>query len=465
MDRLDKDSILNGPVVATLIRFSLPIAMASLITNGCQMVDTLVLAGQGDSAAVAGASAVGMITAMIANSLIGLANGATILLAQAIGARAYDRIKTTVSTAFLLVFALSLLCLGIGIPLSPVLPAMVACPSGCYTEATTYLMMYICATPAILIYNFGSAVIRAGGDSVRPMLHIGIASVLHVILAPTLCTFVSDRVLAVSLSRIVSWSVCAALAMVRMHRMGDAYRISFSAQTIHFATLYRILAIGLPCAFTSAVFQIGNLPVARTLNAFGEDVIAGSNASINVETNIALIGTSLAAGVLTIVAQNYGAQRPDRVRKALLCGALLAAAVEFALSMVALIFRYPIASIFLPQGEGYATAIEAATFRMLCVLSLAVLDGAKNVFLSGIQGLGHTLPPTIINIVTVLLFRAAWIYFVFPHFQTYRTLFLCFPVSWLLTFALSSLTLLYYYRKQLSRKSCATLAQNAKPEA
>ena len=447
MYRTATRDLTRGKLLPQMIFYMLPLVASGVVQMLFSAADLAVLRQMsGDLSAIAALSAVSTVISLLINSVNGLSHGAVILTAQAIGKGDRARVRTLVSTAVVTALALGAGIAALAVLFRDFLPAMVACPASCYADASLYLTIYFLAAPAILLYNFTAAVLRAAGDSRTPALVILLAGVVNVGLNYLFCLLFAQKVIAVALATLISQVIGAALCLFFLCRLGEEYRPTLRGGHVSLSTFGAILRVGLPCAFGSAIFSLANLPVSGAINSFGEATIAGNGASIQIENFLSVITTAFGSASVTFVARNYGAGNMARARRAVRCGVWLSSAVLLLLSGVLLLFRVPLLSLFI-AGEGGEEALRVGELRLFTVGAMFFVNGPKSVFENATHAVGHTLPGTLNNLFSVMAFRYLWVAFVFPAYPTIGNIYLLYLISWGLTLAVTTVNYFVFGRR------------------
>ena len=446
MTQTKRRNLTEGNLPRQIVLFAIPVIISGIVQRLFTSADLAVLGKMADLTAVASINAVSTILGLTIDSLNGLAHGAVILVAQAIGRKDEQDVHRLSATAMQTALWLGVMIAVVGVTCKNYLPALINCPENCYDNSALYLMIYFCSAPAILVYNFSAALIRTTGDTRTPTVIIILAGLLNVGLNVLLCTFFTRKVAAVAIATLVSQVFSAIVSLVVLLRMGYPFRPSFHPKTFHRRSLGRILSVGLPCAFSQALFSLGTLPVNRAINSFGSPAIAGNGACIQIEAIIASVHNGFTSAALTFVGQNYGANRRDRIRLSIFHTLWMATSSVVVCSAIALLFHNQLLGVFL-SGDGLDEALRVGYLRMRYIILFYFISTWRGVIASSIQGLGHTLFTTLNSAISILLARNLWVFFVFPHFGTIDNLYLLFLLTWILNLVIDLVAFVYYTRK------------------
>ena len=445
----------KGNLLPLIITYCIPLIFAGLVQTMFSAADMAVLGAfdkSPDSAAVGAIGATGAIISLLVNSMIGLAGGTNVLLARTVGAKDEERSQRIVGSSLTLAVVVGFLMVAIGMLVAPWFLKVTDCPANSYRGALTYLYIYIAATPAILIYNFGSAIIRVSGDSRSPFIYILISGVANVVLNLILCILLEEKVAAVGIATLVSNVVGAVLTVAHLLRLKEGpCRVDVKNLKVSAREIKNIVLLGLPNAFTTAIYSISNLQIQSAINSFGSSASAGNNASAQVETFVATIVTAISTTVMVAVGQNVGAGHKDRVKQSIIRCLIMNTAVALVLGYGALALANPLLRIFVPND---ALAVDIGKVRLLCLLTIYFVMAIDNTLSSCIRAFGNTLLPMLNSVVTVVLFRTIWMNFIYPYmtfvgnpvkdiFNVYE----CYIISWIMSLAVQVVLFLTVYNR------------------
>ena len=430
----------KGAILPLIIAYAVPLIISTLVQSLFHAVDIAVLGTMASVSAVAAVGATSAITALIVQTFVGLATGTKLIIARQIGMKDTKSIRNTVNTSLLLALFLGLFIAVFGCIFAPTFMRLVNCPTDCFNGAVLYIRIYFCGAPAILLYNYGSAVLTSSGDTRRPLYYIIAGGVLNVVLNVTLCLILPEKVMAVAISTIASQILGAVLVVRRLCMMEGDCRLDINDLHFNFGALGKILRYGLPIALATMIYPLSNLQIQSAINSFDPifgRATAGSSASGTIESIPSAFATAFGATATVFVGQNLGANKPDRVRKSFwlsiligvvstgIIGALMYLSGEFWLSILL---------------KNDPTSISYGMIRMFYLTLFYFVVAANSALSHTIQAYGYPAASTVISIVGVLIFRVIWMATVYPLYQTFENLMLCFLVSWLTILAANILT-------------------------
>jgi putative MATE family efflux protein len=424
--------------------YALPIILSTIIQDLFNTIDLAVLARMGSLVAHASVGATSTITTLIVNSFFGLSTGVKIMLSRYYGAKDEESARKTVSTALISSFFLGVVIAIVGFIFAPTFLEFVNCPDECIYGATLYIRLYVAAAPAILIYNFGAAIIRSLGDSQRPLYYILICGVVNIVLNVILCIVLPQKVLAVAIATVVSQILGAVFAVTRITKLDGVGKIDLKKLSFSMPMFTKIIRYGFPVALSSALFPLANLQIQSALNSYGAAAISGSTASQSLDKFPLAVGSGFCATTIAFAGQNVGAGKPDRVKKTFIHSMWISTLLATASSLF-LYFTSDVWLAILQPNDPMAT--EYAKIRMMYLLLFYGLMGPINVWSGALQAFGYTMLNTITSLTTVLGFRTVWMTWVYPLHPTFHVLMQCFTVSLFLRAAAYFVFYIVVYRR------------------
>ena len=420
---------LHGPLLGSIVRFTCPIAVSGMLQQLFHAADTAVAGRFADSGALAAVGANVEIVALLVTLSAGLASGANVLLAKLAGQGRGDQLSGALHTAVLLS-----LVLGIGGGLlgvfaaGPVLSA-IQTPEELLGRASGYLQIYLAGYPCLLLYDFGSAILRAGGDSRRPFWALAASGVVNVVLNLFFVIVLRLGVYGVAIATDLATGLSAGMVLYWLWKETGAYHLSVKALCLRWKYVRQLLAVGIPAAIQGAVFCLANVFVQAAVNSFGNAAIAGSTIGMNLEYFAYYIVTAFGQTAATFTSQNAAAGNWKRCVDTLkLC--LLLSALGSALFTVPLtVWCHVAAGCFTTDPAAAAAACQ----RIRIILALEPLCSMYEVPAGVMRGSGHAALSAALTVLGTCVFRVTWIFTVFQSFRSLDVLFLAFPLSWIVT--------------------------------
>lgn len=437
----------EGPVLGKILRFSLPLMLTGILQLLYNAADVVVVGQFVGSQALAAVSNAGPLINLIVNVFVGLSLGASVAVAKGIGAGKTEDVSRTVHTSIALALLAGVAVMIIGFFASRPLLVLMDSPDDVLDLSTLYLRIYFAGSVFSMLYNFGAAILRAIGDTKRPLYYLTIAGLINVVLNVVLVTVFHMGVEGVAIATVTSQVVSSVLVIGCLMREEGAIRLIPKKIHIYKDRLLEVVRIGLPAGIQGSVFSVSNMIIQSSINSFGSVAMAGSGAASNLEGFISTAMDAVYQAALTFVSQNVGARKPQRIKRIMWCCLGTVSAVGLGMGGLYLLFSSEILSIYSPEPEVIRMGVE----RLAIMAPPYFLLGVMNVLVGGLRGLGNSLLPMIMTILGVCGFRIAWIYTVFPLNRTLNVLYLCWPLSWVITGAIHSVCYLITKRRVTQR--------------
>lgn len=459
--KFDSETICHGPVFKSIIIYTVPIILTSLLQLLFNAADLIVVGAFCGSDSVAAVGATSSLTNLIVNLFIGLSVGAGVAVAQGIGAGNENATREAVHTAIPISFICGVFITVVGVIFSKNFLELMGTPADKILPlATVYTRIYFCGMIFSMLYNFGSAILRAAGDTRSPLVFLTVAGVLNVILNIIFVALFKMDVAGVALATSITQGVAAFLVIRELMRRKDACRLVLKSMRIHKKALIKIIKIGLPAGLQSSLFSISNVLIQSSINSFGGTHMSGSAAASSIEGFCYVAMNSFQQTALNFCGQNYGAGDLKRVNKITRVCLLTVAAVGLILGNLIYIFSDKLLGIYIPDSPD---AIRYGLERLKFMLIPYFLCGIMDTITGSMRGIGSSVVPMIITVMGVCVMRIVWIYTVFtmPQYHTFSGLFISYPISWFLTFAAVFVAYLITMQK---RKKQFALAKKLKEQ-
>lgn len=440
----------QGSIVRLIIIYAIPLFLTTLLQSLFNAVDLAVLGNMADTAAVAAVGATGALTSLLLNLFVGFSSAVRVIMARQIGARDREGLERTISMSLIIPVVSGIFLALIGVALSPWLLWMTSCPRNCIVGATTYFRIYIASAPAILLYNFGSSVLTASGDTKRPLYYMAACGGLNVVLNVILCLILPQKVTAVAIATAASQILGAILVWVRIFRMDGICKAEWSRIRWNTESLVRIFKFGIPMVISSVLYPLCNVMIQSGINEIGVSAIAGNSAGTTLETLVMGIPSAFATTTTAFMGQNIGAQKMDRVNKSFFWCLSMGALLTFIPSVLLYVTGDFWLSFILTDD---ALAYEYAYMRMQCVLLIYAVSAISSCCSHAIQSFGYPLYGTVASLVSVFGFRMIWMSFIYPIFApSFFHLVICFTISWGINLLFQTVGCTVYYRRFLKGK-------------
>lgn len=419
----------SGPLFRKILVFSLPLMCSGILQLLFNAADIIVVGQFTGSTALAAVGSTTSLINLMVNLFIGLSVGANVVIARSYGAGDEHAVHRGVHTALLAAGVSGVALIFIGLALSrPVLELMGTAPD-VLEQAVLYIRIYFIGMPAVLLYNFGAAILRAVGDTKRPMYFLFIAGVINVIFNLIFVIQFHLGVAGVAIATVISQTVSAGLVLLCLYHSHGAYQLIPSQLKIHGDQLRAILRIGLPAGLQSVLFNISNVIIQSSVNTFGWMVVAGNTAASNIEGFVYTAMNAVYQTSLSFTSQNMGARNYRRVDRVLLECLGLVAVVGIVLGQGAYLLGNQLLGIYTSDPE----VITYGIYRLGIVSATDFLCGLMDVLAGCIRGLGYSVTPMLVTLVGSCLLRIVWIFTVFQAMHTQQILYISYPLSWLVT--------------------------------
>ena len=439
----------HGPLLGKLIIFTIPIILSGVLQLLFNAADVIVVGRFAGEASLAAVGSTGSLINLMTNLFIGMSVGANVCAAQFYGGGQYKDVKKTVhtSTAFSIICGVVLIFIGLFLA-RPILDIM-GSPEDVIGLAALYVRIYFLAMPAVMLYNFLAAILRAAGDTTHPLMFLTVAGVVNVILNLILVVFFNMGVAGVAIATVTSNYISCGMLVAFFTKQEDALKLEFSKIKVDRKILNRIIRIGLPAGIQGTVFSLSNVVIQSAINSFGTAVIAGSSAAASIEGFVYVSMNSVSQTCVTFVGQNYGAGDEKRVKRVIFECLGIVTVVGLILGNLAYYFASPLLGIYTDSSA----AVAAGTLRLFWVCCPYFLCGIMDTLTGGLRGLGRSTVPMIVSLIGACATRLVWIATYFQLHKTEDVLFFSYPGSWLLTLSVHSICLIIVYRAWVKRKS------------
>ena len=420
----------QGPIFSQVFFFALPIMLSGILQLLFNAADTIVVGRFAGNQALAAVGSVGSLNNLIISLFIGLSVGANVLVARYTGSRNDDAVSQTVHTSVLLSVLGGAALTVLGFVLAHPLLKIMGSPEDVIDLAVLYVRILFIGMPVQMLYNFCAAILRAVGDTKRPLYFLTIAGVINVVLNLIFVIGFHMSVAGVALATIISQAVSAWLVVRCLMGMDGPTRLYLKKLRIYPGKLREIIRIGLPAGVQSSVFSLSNVVIQSSVNSFGSIVIAGNAASANVGSFIYQAMNTFQQAVTCFASQNVGARKPRRIFAAMKASMVWAIIVGVILGVLSCAFGEPLLSLYSSDPAVIAAGME----RQIIVCGPYFLCGMMEVMTGALRGIGYSLLPMAVSILGACVFRIFWVMTIFRAMPTLRCLMVSYPVSWLLTF-------------------------------
>ncbi len=423
--------MINGPLFKSVIVYAFPLMLSGILQLLFNAADVIVVGRFAGSSALAAVGSTSSLINLLVNLFIGISIGTNVLVARYYGARDWDKIQGTVNTSIITAAVGGVALIFVGFFVSRPLLTLMGTPADVIDQSVLYMRIYFGGMPFFMLYNFGAAVLRSVGDTKRPLYFLVIAGVVNVVLNLIMVVFFHMGVAGVALATVASQVVsCILVIRCLIHNEG-AIHLNLNHLDFDKDCMVEMLKIGLPAGFQSMMFNISNVLIQSSVNSFGSLVMAGNTAAANIEGFVYTSMNALYQTNLSFTSQNYGAKNFERIGKVLVCCQVLVIAVGFILGNGAYLAGEFLLGFYTTDPQ----VIQYGMNRLAIVSSMYFLCGIMDVMVGSIRGLGYAVMPMIVSLMGACVFRVVWVFTVFQMFHTQFSLYISYPISWVITFS------------------------------
>ena len=438
----------NGPLFGKILVFTFPLMLSGILQLLFNAADVVVVGRFAGNEALAAVGSTGSLTNLLVNLFIGLSVGANVLVARYYGAKAEEEVSNTVHTSIIVSLVGGVILGILGIVLARPLLLMMDTPENVIEYSVLYMRIYFLGMPVMLLFNFGSAILRAIGDTRRPLFYLIVAGVINVCLNLWFVIGFGMGAAGVALATVIAQCVSTALIIRCLVFSEGCFKLRREALHMDWDKFKKIAAIGLPAGIQGSLFSISNVLIQSSVNSFGAVAMAGNTAGSNVEGFVYTAMNSVHQTAVSFTSQNLGGKKYDRINKILLECLLFVTVIGLVMGNGVVLLGEKILGLYSTDAEVISYGIQ----RMAIICTFYCLCGIMDVMVGSIRGLGYAIMPMIVSLLGACVFRIIWIYTIFQWDRTLHTLYISYPISWTLT-AFVHMICFIVVRKKLGGKS------------
>ncbi len=444
-----KIDMTHGPLLGKLIIFTIPIVLSGVLQLLFNAADVIVVGRFAGEASLAAVGSTGSLINLMTNLFIGASIGANVCAAQFYGAGHYEEVKKTIHTSVIMSLVGGLILVLVGLFLAKPMLLLMGSPEDVIGLATLYIRLYFLAMPAVMLYNFLAAILRAAGDTTHPLIFLTIAGVVNVILNIIMVVGFNMNVAGVAIASAVANYISCGLLVIFFMKQKDALKLDIKEVVFDKRIFRKIIKVGLPAGIQGSVFSLSNVVIQSAINSFGTAVIAGSAAAGSIEGFVYVSMNSVSQTCVTFVGQNYGAGNEKRVKRTIFECLGIVTVLGLMMGNAAYFFAGDLLGIYTDSKD----AIAAGTLRLFWVCCPYFLCGIMDTLTGGQRGLGNSTVPMIVSLIGACASRLIWIGTYFRAHHTEDVLFFSYPGSWTLTSLVHVVCLAIMYRKWVNKKN------------
>ncbi len=439
--------MVNGTIMPKLITFAIPLMLSGILQLLFNAVDIIVVGRFSGSQSLAAVGSTSSLINMLTNLFIGISLGANVLAARFYAAGKHKEMSETVHTSILTAFISGVLMIFVGIFFSRPALELMDTPSDVIELATLYMRIYFVGMPFFMLYNYGAAILRAVGDTKRPLIFLVVSGVTNACLNLLLVIVFKMDVAGVAIATVISQMISCVLVLICLYKTDAVYQLRFKKLRIKWEYLGQIFRIGIPAGIQSTLISFSNVLLQSSVNSFGSIAMAGYTAANNVLSFLYMGANSITQACMSFTSQNYGARKPKRMDKVLVDGLILQVVICLTLGVLAYVFGNQVSNIYTDDPNVIKCSVEILALTTVPYF----LCGFMDTFPGVLRGMGRSTVPMILCLLGTVGVRILWIYCFFPHNRTLGYLFVSYPVSWIATIVMQ---LIYYIfiRKEVHKE-------------
>lgn len=439
----------SGSILKKMLIFTIPLMCSSilqLLFNAADIVVVGRFAGDNSLAAVGSNTA---LINLLTNLFVGLSIGANVAAARFYGAKQDGEVKKTVHTAMLLSIFSGIILTVIGVIGARQILIWMQTPSEVLELAVLYLRIYFVGMTGTMIYNFGSALLRAVGDTKRPLYYLFGAGCVNIVLNLLFVICFHMDVAGVALATVISEAISALLVLRCMIKEKGSIHLELRELHIYPDKFVQILKVGLPAGFQGIVFALSNVVIQSSINLFGATVVAGNSAAANIEGFVYMAMNSFYQATISFTSQNFGAGKQERINRIALTGEFCVIVVGLFFGNACVLFGHPLLGIY----SSSPAVIEAGMHRLRIIARTYALCGIMDVMVGALRGVGYSIMPMIVSLIGACGLRLLWLATVFQidRYHTVTTVYLSYPITWIITLSVHILCFVLIRRKQMGK--------------
>ena len=434
----------EGNIVRHIISFAFPLLIGNIFQQLYNMVDTWVVGNFVSNEAFSAVGTVGPIVNMLIGFFLGLSSGAGVVISQYYGAKKYDEVQQTVHTAIVMTLIAGVAFTFVGLGMTPFMLQLMKTPADVLPESTAYLSIYFSGIMGLMLYNMGSGILRAVGDSKRPFYYLVVCAILNTVLDLVFVLVFHMGVRGVALATILSQAVSAILVIIALLRSDECIHLSIRKLKVHWLMLKKIFIVGIPAAIQMAITAFSNIFVQSYINYFGSDCMSGWTAYAKVDQLLFLPMQSIALASTTFVGQNLGCYQVERARKGVRCAVAMGCISTVLLMIPVICFAPYIVSFF----NSKAAVVSYGSMLLRWLSPFYVLCCFNQIYSGALRGAGNTKAPMLIMLGSFVVFRQIYLFAMSRICNEIIPIAMSYPAGWLLC---STLTVIYFNKVKLGK--------------
>lgn len=435
----------QGAIFPKLLEFSVPLIFSSILQLLFNAADVVVVGRFAGDNSLAAVGSTGSLINLLVNLFMGLSIGTNVLAANYFGQKNKTKLQDTVHTSMLISVISGIILTIIGVCFTTPILKLMQTPQEVLKLASIYLRIYFYGITSSMIYNFGSALLRAQGDTKRPLLILLFSGIVNVILNLIFVIIFKLDVAGVAYATVISQTISAIIVVMILLKEDNDFKLNLKKLSINPHIFVKLVKIGVPAGFQGTMFSFSNIIIQSAINSFGPILIAGNSAAISLEGFVYTSMNGFSQGALTFTSQNLGAGKKDRIKKIVIISQLSIVVIGLVLGWFGILFDNQLLSIYTKSPD----VIEAGKIRIFVIFSAYFLCGIMDAMANSIRGCGHSLLPAIVTIFCVCFFRIFYLatFFKLPQFHSPFYIFISYPISWFIAWTIHLICFIVIFKK------------------
>ncbi|MBQ7918871.1 MAG: MATE family efflux transporter [Lachnospiraceae bacterium] len=435
----------SGALLPKIVLFTLPLMLSGILQLLFNAADIVVVGRFAGNEELAAVGSCGSLINLIVNVFIGLSVGANVMVARFYGAGQKKELEEMIHTAIATALVSGVILIFLGIIVARPALTLMATPEDVIEHSVFYMRIYFVGMPVMMLYNFGSAILRAVGDTKRPLYYLLLAGVINVVLNLIFVIYFHMGVAGVAWATVISQVVSALLVLRCLIQYDGELKLNLRKLRIVPDKFLKMVRIGLPAGVQGAFFSISNMLIQSSVNSFGSTVMAGNTAAGNIEGFVYTAMNALHQTAISFSGQNFGAKKYKRIAKVVLICELCVLIIGLVMGNLVYIFG----EIFLQLYSVDPEVIRYGMLRMSIICTTYCLCGMMDVMVGALRGIGRSVMPMLVTLTGVCVFRVVWIFTVFAEYRSLEVLYISYPISWAVTILVHTGCFIYVYHKTM----------------
>lgn len=435
----------QGAIFPKLLEFSVPLIFSSILQLLFNAADIVVVGRFAGDNSLAAVGSTGSLINLLVNLFMGLSIGTNVLAANYFGQKNKNKLQETVHTSMLISVISGIILTIIGVIFTTPILEFMQTPEEVLKLASIYLRIYFYGITSSMIYNFGSALLRAQGDTKRPLLILLLSGIVNIILNLIFVINFKLDVAGVAYATVISQTISAIIVVIILLKEDNDFKLNLRKLSINPHIFAKLVKIGVPAGFQGIMFSFSNIIIQSAINSFGPILIAGNSAAISLEGFVYTSMNGFSQGALTFTSQNLGAVKKDRIKKVVIISQFSIIVIGLVLGWLGILFDNQLLSIYSKSPD----VINAGKIRVFVIFSTYFLCGIMDAMANSIRGCGHSLLPAIVTIFCVCFFRIFYLatFFRIPQFHSPFYIFISYPVSWFIAWIIHLICFIVIFKK------------------